>query len=138
MQPDNLEKLPVCSCGSGEKAVYYCQSYRDLLDPKKYKDKCKLAEKRYYYCSSQETCLSNQGHDHRPIKIVEYVDSEVKNWQSFRDSIIILKSQIEKKIIDYQDIIGFYQELSIKRKISPNVSQYIIYFILNRETCIKI
>jgi hypothetical protein len=80
MQAGDAEKLPLCSCGSGEKAVFYCQSYRDLLDPKKYKDKCPLAEKRHYYCSSQETCLSGKGHDHRPNKIVEFVDNEVKVW----------------------------------------------------------
>ena len=105
MGDDDMAIVPFCDCGSGEKVLYYCTSHLNLLDPKKYKTPCHLSKNQPYYCSSQNTCLSDQGHDHRPMKIIEFLDFEVKKWWSFKLSIEMIRQQIEKKTSDYQEII---------------------------------
>lgn len=83
MQPEDIKAMALCDCGSGEKAVYYCQTHRNLLNPQKYRTKCHLSDTIPYYCSSQDSCLSDHGHDHRPEKIIELMDVEYKLWMSF-------------------------------------------------------
>ena len=112
MGEDDFYKAPDCDCGSGEKVQYYCPTHLNLLNPQFYKTPCHLSGRQPYYCSSEDTCLNSKGHDHRPLKIIEFIDLEVKKWWSYKDSIESIRQKIEKKTSEYQEIIQFYNNVS--------------------------
>ena len=66
LAPEILRKLENCTCGSDEKAIYFC-----------YNDSCLLIESKYLFC---DNCC--EVHDHRILRIDRCVLIEEKEWKN--------------------------------------------------------
>ncbi len=63
MTNEVLEKLVVCTCGSGLKAMYLCDG-----------ETCKFKDSQPIYCDS---CMSKTKHHHLPTKIADEVHEDL-------------------------------------------------------------
>ena len=92
-----LEKLNDCSCGQGQKAIYYCHD-----------KKCPQHTTQFLFC---EFCNTDENHNHRPQRIDLICDLELNFWKFLCSEAEKKKNSSYNVLKDIFELLDFFEEV---------------------------